>query len=93
MFWVCLSKLWSGGRSALILIQPDTVVRWHQQGFRLWWRWKSRSKRVGRPPLDKDIRALIGQMARDNPTWGARASGANCTCWDTRSPKPPSPNT
>jgi putative transposase len=71
LFWVCLSKLWSGWRSALVLVQPETVIRWHQQGFRLWWRWRSRSKRVGRPPLDKDIRVLIGQMARDNPTWGA----------------------
>jgi len=71
LFWVCLSKLWSGWRSALVLVQPDTVIRWHRQGFRLWWRWRSRSKRVGRPPLDEDIRALIGQMARDNPTWGA----------------------
>ncbi len=71
LFWVCLSKLWSGWRSALVLVQPDTVIRWHRQGFRLWWLWKSRHKRVGRPLLDKDIRALIVQMARDNPTWGA----------------------
>jgi putative transposase len=70
-FWVCLSKLWSGWRSALVLVQPDTVIGWHRQGFRLWWRWKSRHKRVGRPLLEKDIRVLIGQMARDNPTWGA----------------------
>jgi putative transposase len=71
LFWVCLSKLWSGWRSALVLVQPQTVIHWHRQGFRLWWRWKSRNKRVGRPPLDEDIRVLIGQMARDNPTWGA----------------------
>ena len=71
LFWVCLSKLWSGWPSALVLVQPDTVVRWHRQSFRLWWRWKSRRKRAGRPPLDEDIRVLIGQMARDNPTWGA----------------------
>jgi putative transposase len=71
LFWVCLSKLWSGWRSALVVVQPETVVRWHQQGFRLWWRWKSKSKRAGRPPLDKDIRVLIKQMARDNSTWGA----------------------
>jgi putative transposase len=71
LFWVCLSKLWSGWRSALVLVQPQTVIRWHQQGFRLWWRWRSRNTRVGRPPLDKDIRVLIGQMVRDNPTWGA----------------------
>lgn len=71
LFWVCLSKLWSGWRSALVVVQPETVLHWHRQGFRLWWRWRSRPKRVGRPPLDKDIRALIGRMARENPTWGA----------------------
>jgi putative transposase len=71
LFWVCLSKLWSGWRSALVVVQPDTVIRWHRQGFRLWWRWKSRSKRVGRPPLDKDIRTLIVRMAQENPLWGA----------------------
>ena len=42
IFWVWLSRLWSGWRSALVIVQPDTVVRWHRQGFRLYWRWKSR---------------------------------------------------
>ena len=36
-----LSRLWSGWRSALLIVQPDTVVRWHRQGFKLYWRWKS----------------------------------------------------
>lgn len=71
LFWVCLSKLYSGWRSALVLVQPDTVVRWHRQGFRLWWRWKSQTKRAGRPPLDREVRALIQRMSRENPTWGA----------------------
>jgi len=70
-FWVCLSKLYSGWRSALVVVQPETVVRWHQQGFRLWWRWKSRVKRVGRPRLAKEVRALLQRMARENATWGA----------------------
>jgi putative transposase len=70
-FWVCLAKLWAGWRSALVVVQPETVVRWHRQGFRLWWRWKSGTKRLGRPPLDKDVRILIGRMARANPSWGA----------------------
>ena len=38
IFWVWLSRLWSNWRSALLIVQPDTVVRWHQQGFRLYWR-------------------------------------------------------
>jgi transposase InsO family protein len=71
LFWIGLSWLYSGWRSTLVVVQPQTVIRWHQQGFRWWWRWKSRAKRRGRPPLDKDIQTLIRRMARDNPTWGA----------------------
>ena len=71
LFWVCLAKLYSGWRSALVWVQPETVIHWHRQGFRLWWRRKSRTKRVGRLPLDKEVRDLIARMARDNPTWDA----------------------
>jgi transposase InsO family protein len=71
LFWMALSWLYAGWRSALVVVQPQTVVRWHQQSFRLWWRWRSRTKRVGRPLLDKEVRALIARMARDNPTWGS----------------------
>ena len=55
LMWVWLSKLWPGWRSALILVQPETVLRWHRQGFRLYWRWKSRPKRP--PSLRKWRRA------------------------------------
>ncbi len=61
----------AGWRSALVVVQPQTVIRWHQQSFRVWWRWKSRTTRVGRPLLDKEVRALIARLSRDNPTWGA----------------------
>lgn len=71
LFWMALSILWSGWRSALGVVQPQTVVCWHRQGFRLWWRWKSRPKRQRRPPLAQDIRMLIRRMDRDNATWGA----------------------
>lgn len=71
LFWVLLSKVYFGWRSALVLVQPETVLHWHQQGFRLYWRWKSRHKYVGRPPLDKDIRVLIARMTQENPLWGA----------------------
>ena len=71
IFWVWLSRLWRGWRSSLIVVQPETVIRWHRQGFRLYWRWKSRS-RCGRPKLDAEIRALIRCISRDNPTWGRR---------------------
>jgi putative transposase len=72
VLWVWLSRVWAGWRSSLAIVQPATVLAWHRQGFQLYWRWKSRTNRVGRPPLDTEIRQLIRRMARDNPTWGRR---------------------
>ena len=69
IFWAWLSRLWSNWRSVLVIVQPETVVRWHQLGFKLYWRWKSRAKR-GRPSIEKEIRALIRRMTRENPLWG-----------------------
>src|SRR3990172_12437455 len=51
IFWVWLSKLWKKWRTCLILVQPETVVAWHRQGFRLYWRWKSRKGKPGRPKV------------------------------------------
>ena len=70
IFWSWLSRLWSGWRSALLIVQPQTIVKWHRLGFRLFWRWKSR-KKPGRPPLDHEVRKLIHRMCRENPIWGA----------------------
>jgi putative transposase len=58
---------WFDWRQALAVVQPDTFLRWHRQGFRLFWRWKSTP---GRPPIPADLQALIHRMARENPTWG-----------------------
>ena len=56
-------------------LHPDTVVRWHREGFRLYWTWKSRRQRVGRPHVDKEIRKLIRQMQSANVgCWGAPRS-------------------
>jgi len=54
-------------RKALVIVQPATLIRWHRQGFRWFWRCKSKP---GRPPLPKDLQALIRRMALENPTWG-----------------------
>jgi hypothetical protein len=54
--------------SALAIVKPDTFVRWHRAGFRLFWRWKSRH--AGRPPLPKNLRSIIFTMAQENPSWG-----------------------
>ncbi len=70
IFWVWLSRLWTGWRSLLVIVQPDTVIRWHHQGFRLYWRWKSRAK-SGRPKVEVEIRKLIRRMCRENQSWGA----------------------
>ncbi len=70
-FWVLLSRIWSNWRSALTIVQPGTVVRWHRRGFKLYWRWKSRKRGSGRPPVSPEIRALIRQMAEAAPLWGA----------------------
>jgi HTH-like domain len=72
IFWVCLSRLWANWRASLLIVQPATVLAWHRQGFQLYWRWKSRHRSVGRPPLDLELRTLIRRMARENPTWGRR---------------------
>jgi hypothetical protein len=58
---------WFNWRQALVVVQPATLIRWHRQGFRQWWRWKSMH---GRPPLPAELRALIRRMARENPPWG-----------------------
>ena len=55
-------------RDALVNVKPDTFIRWHRKGFRLFWRWKSRPP--GRPRIPKDLRRLIQEMAAENPTWG-----------------------
>jgi transposase InsO family protein len=55
----------------LVIVKPETVIGWHRKGFRLFWTWKVRRGRPGRPPVSKEIRQLIRKMSRDNPLWGA----------------------
>lgn len=68
---MAISRVWSGWRKALIIVNPDTVVRWHRKGFKLYWRRKSNRGKGGRPPLDPSVRAIVFKMADANPTWGA----------------------
>ena len=69
LFWVVLSKLWPGWQKSLIIVQPETVLHWHRQGFKLFWRMKS-CRKPGRPKIDAEIRGLIRKMSRENSTWG-----------------------
>ena len=71
VFWVLLRRSWSRWAEALAIVKPHTVVRWHRAGFRTYWHWLSRrGKRSGRPPMPREVRALIRRMATEN-SWGA----------------------
>src|ERR1700693_398571 len=59
LLWVLLYRLWPRCLEVMVLVKPTTVVQWHRQGFRLFWRWRSRP---GRPSLDREVRDLIRQM-------------------------------
>ena len=70
LVFASLYRLAPGILSALLIVKPETVIRWHRTGFRLFWRWKSRS-RGGRPKVPLEIRQLIRNMSLANPIWGA----------------------
>src|SRR6516164_2717557 len=71
LLWICLSRLWRDWRLALAIVKPETVLAWHRAGFRLFWTWKVRRGQPGRPLISREVRDLIRQMCRENPTWGA----------------------
>jgi transposase InsO family protein len=101
LFWVWLYRIWPRCLEAMVLVKPATVIQWHRQGFRLFWRWRSRS---GRPSVDREIRDLILQMSSANPLWGAprihgellklgiEVSQATVAKYMVRSPGTPSQN-
>ncbi len=65
-----LYRLWPGVLNSIVIVQPETVVRWHRRGFRAFWRWKSQGV-PGRPRTPKDIRDSVREASRANPLWGA----------------------
>jgi len=71
LLWVGLRRIWPHWQQALLLFQPQTIIAWHRLGFRLFWRWKSRT-RAGRPSVEGELIALIQRMWQANPTWGSR---------------------
>src|SRR5450631_1559808 len=72
LFWVILRRLWPRWRQVLILVQPETVIRWHRAGFKLYWTWLSRHRAsAGRECVSWELRDLIFRMVTDNSTWGA----------------------
>ncbi len=70
LIFVWLYRLFPFRLEAAVVFKPETLVRWHRNGFGLYWRWKSR-RRVGRPAAPADIRDLIRTISHDNPLWGA----------------------
>jgi transposase InsO family protein len=71
LFWIALARGWRNWHMALVLVQPDTVVRWHRDWLRRRWTRRSQRRPDGRPPIDQQIRALVRDMASANPLWGA----------------------
>src|SRR5205085_827328 len=69
--WIWLYGIWSGWRSALIIVKPETVLSWHRKAFRWYWTWKIRHSQTGRPRISKETRDLIQTMSRMNVLWGA----------------------
>jgi putative transposase len=69
-FFSTMTNVFSSWKETLLVIKPETVVRWHRQSFRVYWRWKRRSE-AGRPKIPQAQINLIRQMANDNPLWEA----------------------
>jgi putative transposase len=71
LFWIGLARVWAGWRQSLLIVTPDTVLRWQRRRFRRYWTQRSGGSPGGRPPTNAEIRALIARMATANPLWGA----------------------
>ena len=80
IFRVLIRRLWRRWDHHLAVVRPETVIRWHRQGWRLFWRWRSRP-RFGRPWLSPEVRELIATMARDNPRWDHRGARRTPIPW------------
>ena len=104
LFWVLGAKFWSGWKQALIVVTPETVVRWHRSGFQPYRRLISRvRKAAGRRRTPKEVRELIFRMVAENPTWGAPRihgellmlgfdiSERTISRWMKRAPRDPEP--
>jgi putative transposase len=71
LFWIALMKIWKKWRTALVVVQPATVVSWQRRRFKQYWRKLSQKKRPGRPKVSAELRKLVRTMVAANVTWGA----------------------
>src|SRR5271168_412503 len=86
LLMVWLYRLYPSLLDAIIIVQPESVIRWHRRGFRAYWRRKCR--RVGGSPrIDPEMRALIRRMSRENPLWGGASSEGWRVQWETVPPR------
>ena len=77
-FWVAMRGAWPNWAQPLLIVEPDTVVKWHRELFRRYWTWLSRRRAgPGRPRVDREIRELIRRMALEND-WGAPRIHSRC---------------
>jgi len=72
LIWTLLSRFWSRWRNAMVMVQPDTVVRWHHRAWKRYWSFKSRHRAPGRPHISTELRELILRMAKENAHWGTK---------------------
>jgi hypothetical protein len=104
LFWVLARCFWSDWKKSLFVVAPETVVRWHGAGFRMYWSMISKiRRRVGRRRISREVRDLIFQMVAENPTWGAprihgellmqgfNVSERSISRWMKRAPRDPEP--
>ena len=101
LFWSWLSRYWPGSRSTLVIVQPETAIRWHRTAWRGYWTWKSRARHPGRRRISKERQGLIARSATENPRWGAvriegellalgyEVSAETVRCYRRRALRPP----
>ena len=71
LFWIALRRIWTNWRTAIVLVRPEAVVGWHRTWLRRRWIRRATPRANGRPPVNRDVRALVREMATANPLWGA----------------------
>ena len=87
LFWVLARRLWSDWKKSLLVVAPETVVRWHRAGFRLYWSMLSKIRmQAGRRRISREVRDLIFRMRARTPPGVLPASTANCSCLASRYP-------
>jgi len=69
VFWVALRGLWPDWTRALVIVKPETVIRWHRRGFRIFWRRKSSRRPIGRPRISQEQIAFMRRISGDHPGW------------------------